>query len=62
MENMYIVVSAIQIRFKDVHGVAFTAAIRQKKKLDIAIMMLLTTGVLGPCREHTKYSLALPCT
>lgn len=58
---MYTVVSAIEIveRFKDVQGVAFTvigivAAIRQKHMTLLAAIMMLITGTLGLCREHTN--------
>lgn len=65
---MYTVVSAIQIvRFKDVHGVAVTviwiiAAIRQKRMTLLVAIMMLITGALGLCREHTKLCILYFCS
>lgn len=57
---MYTVVSAIEIEFEDVHGVALTAiwiiaAIRQNRMTLLVAIMMLITGALGLCREHTKW-------
>lgn len=65
---MYTVVSAIQIvRFKDVHGVAVTviwiiAAIRQERMTLLVAIMMLITGALGLCREHTKLCILYFCS
>lgn len=61
IKTMYTVVSAIEIfvQFKDVHGVAFCCdmdhdAVRQKCMTLVVAIMMLITGALGLCREHTK--------
>lgn len=66
---MYTVVSAIEIvvQFKDANGVAFAviwinAAIRQKRMTLLVAIMMLITGALGLCREHTNLCILYFCS